>query len=52
LRHHAVRRAFVRLTTEAGLVPRPFTVDETTDRVDAWLVAPPAVVIEPGPIRA
>ncbi|MDY7105191.1 MAG: TA system VapC family ribonuclease toxin [Actinomycetota bacterium] len=41
--------AFVRLTTEAGLFPQPFTVDEAMDRVDAWLAAPPAVVVEPGP---
>lgn len=39
--------AFVRLATKAGLFPQPLTVDEALDRVDAWLDAPPAVVIEP-----
>ena len=39
--------AFVRLATKAGLFPQPLTVDEALDRVDAWLGAPPAVVIEP-----
>lgn len=44
--------AFVRLTTKVGLFPRPFTVDEAMDRVDAWLAAAPAVVLEPGPHHA
>ncbi len=39
--------AFVRLATKAGLFPEPLTVDEAMDRVDAWLGAGPAVVIEP-----
>lgn len=39
--------AFVRLTTRVGLFPRPLSVDEAMDRVDAWLVAPTAAVVEP-----
>lgn len=39
--------AFVRLATKEGLFPAPLSVDEAMDRVDAWLAAPPAVVLEP-----
>ena len=39
--------AFVRLSTKVGLFPSPLTVAESMDRVDAWLAAPPAVVVEP-----
>jgi uncharacterized protein len=39
--------AFVRLSTKVGLFPHPLTVDEAMARVDAWLAAPPAVVVEP-----
>ncbi|MGI8518622.1 MAG: type II toxin-antitoxin system VapC family toxin [Acidimicrobiia bacterium] len=39
--------AFVRLATKAGLLPFPLSVDGAMDRVDAWLRAPSAVVIEP-----
>ncbi|HKY14524.1 MAG TPA: type II toxin-antitoxin system VapC family toxin [Microthrixaceae bacterium] len=39
--------AFVRLSTKVGLFPSPLSVDEAMDRVDAWLAAPPAVVVEP-----
>jgi toxin-antitoxin system PIN domain toxin len=39
--------AFVRLSTKVGLFPRPLRVEEAMDRVDAWLDAPPAVVLEP-----
>jgi toxin-antitoxin system PIN domain toxin len=39
--------AFVRLSTKAGLFPTPLSVDEAMDRVDAWLAAAPAVVVEP-----
>lgn len=39
--------AFVRLATEPGLLPRPLTADEALDRVDDWLGAGPAVVLEP-----
>jgi toxin-antitoxin system PIN domain toxin len=39
--------AFVRLSTKVGLYPTPLRTDEALDRVDAWLGAPPAVVVEP-----
>lgn len=39
--------AFVRLATKTALFPEPLAADEALDRVDAWLAAPPAVVVEP-----
>jgi len=39
--------AFVRLSTKAGLFPSPLGVEGAMDRVDAWLGAAPAVVVEP-----
>lgn len=39
--------AFVRLATKVGLFPRPLSADQAMDRVDAWLGAPSAVVLEP-----
>jgi uncharacterized protein len=38
--------AFIRLATKVALFPRPLTVDEAMDRVDAWLAAAPAVVVD------
>jgi len=40
--------AFLRLVTKPDLFPSPLTTDEALDRVDAWLAAPLAVVVEPG----
>lgn len=39
--------AFIRLATKEGLFPRPLSIDQAMDRVDAWLAAGPAVVVEP-----
>ncbi|MHB1928050.1 MAG: TA system VapC family ribonuclease toxin [Acidimicrobiales bacterium] len=39
--------AFVRLSTKVELFPSPLSVDEAMARVDAWLAAGPAVVVEP-----
>lgn len=39
--------AFVRLATKAELFLSPLGVDAAMDRVDAWLHAAPAVIIEP-----
>lgn len=39
--------AFVRLSTKIALFPSPLSVDAAMDRVDAWLGAPGAVVVEP-----
>lgn len=44
--------AFVRLTTKEGLFPSPLTTEEALDRVDSWLGAAPAVVLEPTPDHA
>lgn len=44
--------AFVRLSTKAGLFPRPLTPTESLGRVDAWLAAAPAVLLHPGPEHA
>ncbi|HVV35894.1 MAG TPA: TA system VapC family ribonuclease toxin [Acidimicrobiales bacterium] len=41
--------AFVRLATRADLFPNPLTVDAAFDRVDAWLSADAAVVLQPTP---
>lgn len=39
--------AFVRLSTRDGLFPNPLSMDSAMDRVDAWLGAPAAVLLEP-----
>lgn len=39
--------AFVRLSTKEGLFPRPLSMAAAMDRVDEWLAAPSAVVLEP-----
>lgn len=39
--------AFVRLSTREGLFPRPLSSDAAMDRVNEWLSAPAAVVLEP-----
>jgi toxin-antitoxin system PIN domain toxin len=39
--------AFVRLSTRVDLFPAPLDVDQAMDRVEAWLAAAPAVVLEP-----
>jgi uncharacterized protein len=39
--------AFLRLVTREDLFPRPLTWEEASDRVESWLGAPPAVVVEP-----
>jgi len=39
--------AFLRLSTKVGLFPSPLRIDGAMDRVQAWLEAPSAVVVEP-----
>lgn len=39
--------AFVRLSTKVGLFPAPLSIDGAMDRVDAWLSADSAVMLEP-----
>lgn len=41
--------AFVRLSTKKGLFESPLGVDEALDQVRAWIAAPGAVVVGPGP---
>lgn len=44
--------AFVRLSTKRELFPASLTIEQAMDRVDAWLGAAPAVVLEPTPQHA
>jgi toxin-antitoxin system PIN domain toxin len=44
--------AFVRLTTKEGLFPSPLSLEDALARVAAWLAAPAAVVVQPGPDHA
>ena len=39
--------AFIRLSTKVGLFPAPLSAGQAMDRVDAWLRAESAVVVEP-----
>ena len=39
--------AFVRLSTKAGVFPRPLTLAAALGVVEAWLAQPAAVVVEP-----
>jgi toxin-antitoxin system PIN domain toxin len=39
--------AFVRLSTKAGVFPRPLTIAEAFQIVEVWLDQPAAVVVEP-----
>ncbi len=44
--------AFLRLSTSPRLFESPLPVDEAFDIVDAWLAAPCATVLHPGPRHA
>jgi len=44
--------AFLRLSTKVGLFPSPLSVDESLERVEAWLSQPTAVIVEPTPAHA
>lgn len=44
--------AFIRLATKTGLFPRPLEVGDVMDRVDRWLAAGPAVILDPTPDHA
>ncbi|MDP8976004.1 MAG: type II toxin-antitoxin system VapC family toxin [Actinomycetota bacterium] len=39
--------AFLRLSTNASIFPRPLAPEEAFDIVEAWLVQPAAVVLQP-----
>lgn len=40
---------FIRLTTLAGVVPRPFAVADAFRVLDVWFSSPVAIVVEPTP---
>jgi toxin-antitoxin system PIN domain toxin len=40
--------AFLRLSTHAGVFPRPLSPKQATDVVERWLGQPTAVLLEPG----
>ena len=39
--------AFIRVTTNAAVLPRPMHVEAATEQVERWLAAPAAVVVQP-----
>ncbi len=39
--------AFLRLTTKHGLLPRPLSVAQAWDAIDAWLSYPAAIIVHP-----
>jgi toxin-antitoxin system PIN domain toxin len=39
--------AFIRIATNASIVPSPLTADDAAGQVEAWLAAPAAVVVHP-----
>ena len=39
---------FLRLTTRAGLLPRPLTARQALDTIEAWLTHPLTTVLQPG----
>lgn len=41
--------AFLRLTTNRAVFPAPLSIVEATRSVEAWLVRPMVVLLEPGP---
>ena len=44
--------AFIRIGTNASILPTPMTADEATGQVETWLGAPAAVVAQPTPRHA
>jgi uncharacterized protein len=44
--------AFIRIGTNASILPTPMTTDDATGQVETWLGAPAAVVAEPTPRHA
>jgi toxin-antitoxin system PIN domain toxin len=39
--------AFIRIGTNASILPTPMTADEATGQVEAWVGAPAAVIVRP-----
>jgi uncharacterized protein len=44
--------AFIRIGTNASILPTPMTPDQATAQVEAWLAAPGAAVAQPTPRHA
>jgi toxin-antitoxin system PIN domain toxin len=44
--------AFIRIGTNASILPTPMTPDQATGQVETWLGAPAAVVAQPTPRHA
>jgi toxin-antitoxin system PIN domain toxin len=44
--------AFIRVGTNASILPNPMTADEATAQIEAWLGAPAAVAAQPSPRHA
>ena len=44
--------AFIRVGTNASILPSPMSTDEATGQIEAWLGAPAAVVAQPSPRHA
>jgi toxin-antitoxin system PIN domain toxin len=44
--------AFIRIGTNASILPTPMTPDEATGQVETWLAGPAAVVAQPTPRHA
>lgn len=44
--------AFIRIGTNASILPTPMTADEATGQVETWLAAPAAVIAQPTPRHA
>jgi toxin-antitoxin system PIN domain toxin len=44
--------AFIRIGTNASILPNPMSIEDATGQVEAWLAAPAAVVAHPTPRHA
>ena len=44
--------AFIRIGTNASILPNPMSIEDATGQVEAWLDAPAAVVAHPTPRHA
>lgn len=44
--------AFVRIGTNAAILPNPMTGDEALGQIETWLAAPAAVIVHPTPRHA
>lgn len=42
-----VSLAFLRISTRAGILPHPLTIQESVDTLTGWLASGPAVVVTP-----